>query len=129
MSHLRVGVEAIPSLVQGLPPLPRVADVRAAQYCGTCTYTVEIMHSTSHTNVGRTSYVPHLLIGTTEESNWLIPGKLLVGAYPASVVDEVNARILTGILATGVTTFVCLQQECVTLLASLAFVVYGGDSS
>ena len=53
------------------------------------------------------------LAGTTEESNWVIPGRLLVGAYPASVHDETNARILSGILSTGVTTFVCLQQEYV----------------
>jgi hypothetical protein len=37
--------------------------------------------------------------------------KLLVGAYPASVHDEANTRILTGILKLGITTFVCLQQE------------------
>lgn len=47
----------------------------------------------------------------TEESNWVIPDCLLVGAYPASVHDEANGRILRGILELGVTTFVCLQQE------------------
>lgn len=43
----------------------------------------------------------------------MLYGRLLVGAYPSSVHDEVNARILTHILKLGTTTFVCLQQECV----------------
>lgn len=41
--------------------------------------------------------------GPTDESNWVIPGKLLAGAFPG---DDLRA-----ILATGVTTFVCLQKE------------------
>jgi len=54
---------------------------------------------------------PDSYVGPTEECNWVIYGRLLVGAYPASVHDEVNTRILTGILRLGITTFVCLQQE------------------
>ena len=49
--------------------------------------------------------------GPTDESNWVIPGRLLVGAYPSSNHDELNEAILTSILRLGVTTFVCLQQE------------------
>ena len=41
----------------------------------------------------------------------MIHGRLLVGAYPASVYDDANASILSGILKLGITTFVCLQQE------------------
>lgn len=50
-------------------------------------------------------------MGPTEESNWVIFPRLLVGAYPSSVHDATNASILTSILRLGVTTFVCLQQE------------------
>jgi hypothetical protein len=52
-----------------------------------------------------------LYMGPTEESNWVIYGHLLVGAYPASTNDIANAQLLTSILRLGVTTFVCLQQE------------------
>lgn len=54
---------------------------------------------------------PDAYVGPTEESNWVIYGRLLVGAYPSSVHDDANTRILTGILKLGITTFVCLQQE------------------
>ena len=60
---------------------------------------------------------PDIYVGPTEESNWVIFGKLLVGAYPSSVHDDVNTRILSGILRLGVTTFVCLQQEYVCMVA------------
>lgn len=45
------------------------------------------------------------------ESNWVLPGRLLVGAYPASMNDSHHAHLLCTILLQGVTTFVCLQQE------------------
>ncbi len=60
---------------------------------------------------------PDAYVGPTEESNWVIYGRLLVGAYPSSVHDDANTRILTGVLRLGITTFVCLQQECVPLPA------------
>ncbi|CAM9678370.1 unnamed protein product, partial [Discosporangium mesarthrocarpum] len=50
-------------------------------------------------------------LGPTMESNWVLPGKLLVGAYPASIDDDQHAHLLCGILLEGVSTFVCLQQE------------------
>ncbi|CAM9444571.1 unnamed protein product [Discosporangium mesarthrocarpum] len=50
-------------------------------------------------------------LGPTMESNWVLPGKLLVGAYPASIDDEQHAHLLCAILLEGVSTFVCLQQE------------------
>eukprot|EP01041_Mallomonas_annulata_P007878 gene7878-16121_t len=49
--------------------------------------------------------------GPTPESNWVIPGKILVGAYPASVDDSETFDLLTSIMLLGVTRFVCLQQE------------------
>mmetsp|Transcript_19221 Transcript_19221/g.34210 ORF Transcript_19221/g.34210 Transcript_19221/m.34210 type:complete len:353 (-) Transcript_19221:316-1374(-) len=50
-------------------------------------------------------------VGPTDESNWVIPGKLLVGAYPAEASDSAHEERLSSILACGVTTFVCLQSE------------------
>lgn len=49
--------------------------------------------------------------GPTPESNWVIPGVLLVGAYPASQDDEETYELITSILKEHVTKFVCLQQE------------------
>lgn len=49
--------------------------------------------------------------GPTPESNWVIPGVLLVGAYPASQDDAETFDLITSILKLGVTKFVCLQQE------------------
>lgn len=50
-------------------------------------------------------------VGPTMESNWVLPGKLLVGAYPASVSDVHHAQLLCAILLKGVSTFACLQHE------------------
>lgn len=41
----------------------------------------------------------------------MLPGRLLVGAYPASMNDSHHAHLLCTILLQGVSTFVCLQQE------------------
>lgn len=49
--------------------------------------------------------------GPTPESNWVIPGKLLVGAYPASQSDDETFDLITSILKHGVSKFVCLQEE------------------
>ena len=78
--------------------------------------------------------LPLLFTGPTEESNWVIPGRILVGAYPSALEDKLNNEILLSILrlgtpvretlaraapaiikcvaflSAGVTTFVCLQQ-------------------
>jgi hypothetical protein len=50
-------------------------------------------------------------VGPTPESNWVVPGKLLVGAYPASSDDAETLDLITSILQNKVTKFVCLQQE------------------
>ncbi|EFN57179.1 hypothetical protein CHLNCDRAFT_143577 [Chlorella variabilis] len=49
--------------------------------------------------------------GPTPWSNWIIKGRLLAGAYPASLDDAETQRILTTLLELGVNTFVCLQAE------------------
>ncbi len=51
----------------------------------------------------------------------MIPGRILVGAYPSSLDDVLNAEILKSILQLGITTFVCLQQGdcCGPLVAVL----------
>lgn len=81
----RVGedyISPLPEFAHGLPPLPPVASLNPDSY-----------------------------VGPTEESNWVLAGRLLVGAYPSAVHDETNTRILSSILRLGCTTFVCLQQE------------------
>ena len=50
-------------------------------------------------------------VGPTDESNWVLPGRLMVGAFPGVSDDRENDRLLNSILACGVTTFVCLQRE------------------
>ena len=50
-------------------------------------------------------------LGPTDESNWVLLGRILVGAYPSVVQDDQNAKLLTSVLEQGITTFVCLQQE------------------
>ena len=50
-------------------------------------------------------------VGPTTESNWVLPGKLLVGAYPGVEDDDENMTLLWSILSCGVTTFCCLQVE------------------
>ena len=49
--------------------------------------------------------------GPTTESNWVIPGVLLVGAYPATEDDQETLDLITSILKLGVRKFVCLQLE------------------
>ena len=58
-------------------------------------------------------------VGPTPESNWVIPGVLLVGAYPASQDDEETYDLITSILKERTTTFVCLQQEVSSPIFSL----------
>lgn len=49
--------------------------------------------------------------GPTDESNWVIPEHLMIGAYPGDVNDKTTYRNLGGIMRLGIGTFVCLQQE------------------
>ena len=53
--------------------------------------------------------------GPTPESNWVIPGILLVGAYPASQDDLETFDLITSILKLGIRKFVCLQQEVILI--------------
>ncbi len=49
--------------------------------------------------------------GPTDESNWVIPGMLMAGAYPAANEDGLHYQILGSLLSLGLSTFVCLQAE------------------
>jgi hypothetical protein len=49
--------------------------------------------------------------GPTEWSNWVIPGRVIAGAYPASTDDADTEHMLTLLLELGINTFVCLQAE------------------
>jgi hypothetical protein len=50
-------------------------------------------------------------VGPTTESNWVIPGRLLVGAFPGVADDDQNTALIWSILSQGVTVFACLQVE------------------
>jgi protein-tyrosine phosphatase len=50
-------------------------------------------------------------MGPTNESNWILKGKFMVGSYPGCINDNKNVESLTKILNCGVTLFACLQQE------------------
>ena len=43
--------------------------------------------------------------------SWIIPNVLLAGGFPGSPEDDENEATLRGLLAAGVRTFVCLQEE------------------
>ena len=49
--------------------------------------------------------------GPTDESNWVIPGLLMAGAYPAAQEDHTHYSIIQTLLALGISTFICLQAE------------------
>ena len=63
----------------------------------------------SFEKIGQTAQACY--VGPTDESNWVIPGLLLVGAFPASTDDEENTHLLSSVLACNISTFVCLQLE------------------
>lgn len=52
------------------------------------------------------------LRGPTEWSNWVMPGRLMAGAYPGAWEDAIHARTLRSILRQGVDCFVCVMAEC-----------------
>ena len=49
--------------------------------------------------------------GPTDESNWVVPGRVMAGAYPGYDDDGLNYKSLFRLLEAGVTCFVCLQLE------------------
>jgi len=50
--------------------------------------------------------------GPTAKSNWVVPGRVLAGAYPASRDDEIHERLMSALVeGAGVTMFVCLMNE------------------
>lgn len=61
------------------------------------------------------------MAGPTPWSNWVIPGQVIAGAYPASLDDAETNRILTTLLESGINTFVCLQAEVNINIPDLAW--------
>jgi len=51
------------------------------------------------------------IFGPIAESNWVVPGKLIAGAFPGYISDLETERALIKILNTGVSKFVCMQEE------------------
>eukprot|EP01029_Cantina_marsupialis_P004874 TRINITY_DN1515_c0_g1_i1.p1 TRINITY_DN1515_c0_g1~~TRINITY_DN1515_c0_g1_i1.p1 ORF type:complete len:783 (+),score=226.63 TRINITY_DN1515_c0_g1_i1:40-2349(+) len=49
--------------------------------------------------------------GPTQESNWLLPNRIMAGAFPACENDGITRSVLRKLMNLGVTTFVCLQSE------------------
>ena len=57
------------------------------------------------------TFVESEYYGPTPESNWVVKGKLIAGAFPGFLENDKNEDSLTQILNSGVTTFACLQKE------------------
>ena len=55
--------------------------------------------------------------GPTVYSNWVIPGRVMVGAYPGMLDDKLNDKSLRVFLKLGIDTFCCLQAEVDNSLA------------
>ena len=51
------------------------------------------------------------IFGPIDESNWVIPNKLIAGAYPGFTLDSENTGSLIKLLNCGVNRFVCMQEE------------------
>jgi len=51
------------------------------------------------------------IFGPISESNWVVSGKLIAGAFPGFTDDLENTNSLIKILNCGVTKFVCMQEE------------------
>jgi protein-tyrosine phosphatase len=51
------------------------------------------------------------IFGPIAESNWVVPGKLIAGAFPGYVSDLETETSLIKILNSGVSKFVCMQEE------------------
>jgi len=51
------------------------------------------------------------IFGPIDESNWVVPGKLIAGAFPGHVSDAETDSSIIKILNSGVTKFVCMQEE------------------
>jgi protein-tyrosine phosphatase len=50
-------------------------------------------------------------VGVTDTSNWLVPNRILMSAYPGSLDAAEATQKLKSFLAAGITTYVCLQQK------------------
>mgnify|MGYP004210762509 CR=1 FL=1 len=80
------------------PPTPPMAGTPAAP--------LPPLESFREIELKRAQYV-----GPTDESNWVVPGRVMAGAYPGYDDDGLNYKSLFRLLEAGVTCFVCLQLE------------------
>ena len=55
---------------------------------------------------------PRCLTPALHPATQVIRGRVLAGAFPASLDDAETDRILSTLLELGVNTFVCLQARC-----------------
>ncbi|KAL9646090.1 hypothetical protein ABK040_007968 [Willaertia magna] len=53
-----------------------------------------------------------LHLGPTSESNWLMPNKILMSAYPGDLKPEKAKEKIKLLIDSGINCFVCLQQSC-----------------
>mmetsp|Transcript_170758 Transcript_170758/g.414912 ORF Transcript_170758/g.414912 Transcript_170758/m.414912 type:complete len:704 (-) Transcript_170758:99-2210(-) len=60
------------------------------------------------------------------QTNWVIKGRVLMGAHPYTVSTTELVRNLRDILSAGVTTFVCLQAEMPSPMVSASHPAVGG---
>ncbi|KAG2374298.1 hypothetical protein C9374_010868 [Naegleria lovaniensis] len=49
--------------------------------------------------------------GPTDESNWLIPQRVLMSAYPGDLKQELAQQKIEKLIQSGINCFVCLQTE------------------
>ena len=47
--------------------------------------------------------------GPTESSNWILPERVLMSAYPGDLDDEKSKTKIEQLLKAGINCFVCLQ--------------------
>src|SRR4051812_31163454 len=49
--------------------------------------------------------------GPTDTSNWLVPGRILMSAYPGDITKTKARLKAVQLIEAGITTFVCLQEK------------------
>jgi hypothetical protein len=116
MAHLKGGVDESPEI--HLPP----KSIRLQDFGGIDSAEKEIeqqqidflqMHlqKLMIEDVNSINFDPIRYRGPTTESNWVLPDRLMMGAYPASLCDDQHYEVSKRLLRCGIRTFVCLQDE------------------
>jgi len=62
-----------------------------------------------------------------EKTYWIVPGKLMAGAYPAHPMDREHRQIITSLLGCGVTDFINLVLSDETGMGGISFRGYISD--